>query len=136
MANLSLRGTLLIPSGPEHDPERMHLHVICTEPDDDGLQLLVPISSMPAGPFDRTCTLARHEHRFLRKPSYANYRDVETVTRDALVVGIADKTFVPRPDVNPQTFLKIVRGIVASKRTPYLYKAFYLDRFVGTKVAA
>lgn len=136
MGNLFRRGTLLIPSGPEHDRERLHLHVICTDPDREGLQLVVPVCSMPAGAFDGTCTLSPHEHRFIRKPSYVNYRDIEVVGHDDLVSGVEEELFMPRPDLNPQAFLKVVRGITASRRTPYLYKAFFVERSVETKAAA
>lgn len=39
------KGTLLIPSGPTHDPDKKHLFVVCTDACAEGRHLLVPINS-------------------------------------------------------------------------------------------
>lgn len=39
------KGTLLIPSGPTHDPDKKHLFVVCTDVCAEGRHLLVPINS-------------------------------------------------------------------------------------------
>lgn len=66
------RGTLLIPSGPSHDPDRKHLHVVCNDAREDGTHLLVSISSWRSNG-DPTCQLQSHEHDFLDRLSFVEY---------------------------------------------------------------
>ena len=67
--------TLLIPSGPEHDPDRMHLFVVLTNPFDDrgdGVQrvLLVSLSTVHDHKnHDPACVLEAGEHRFVKHES-------------------------------------------------------------------
>ena len=63
-------GTLLIPSGPSHDPDLKHLHVVCNDTDDDGNNLIVPVASWTNDLCDDTCILLPHEHDFVRHKSW------------------------------------------------------------------
>ena len=69
------KATLLIPSGPDHDPERHHLFVILTDPQpDSNTVLLVSLSTLRrALPHDATCVIAAGEHPFVRRNSYVFY---------------------------------------------------------------
>ena len=134
--NLFKRGTLLIPSGPAHDPERMHLFVICSDPDDDGRQLVVPCCSIKNDLHDRTCVLGIHDHRWIIKPSFVNYRHAEIIAQDQLATGVAQEKFCPKNDMNLQTFLRVTNGIPRSRATPALIKAYYLAGKAGQRIAA
>ena len=59
--NFFRAGTLLIPSGPAGDPDRMRLPVICTDPDLKGPQILVSVSTFEKGD-DATCILLPKQH--------------------------------------------------------------------------
>ena len=118
------KGTLLIPSGPSNDPERMHLHVVCTDPCPDGKQLLLPICSY-VSPCDLTCVLEAHEHTWLKKKSYVLYAKAEIVSCAAINLGIQEKKFIPKDDCNGQTFLKIKNGICNSKHTTLKVRLFF-----------
>lgn len=125
MAAFYKRGTLLIPSGPSHDPDRLHLHIICTDPDADGKQLIVSMCTKANAPFDDTCILQKHEHTFLKHESYVLYRKAKIILQSALVNGVNAKLFVPKDDVNGQAFLKITNGICASPQTAKKIKSYF-----------
>ena len=134
--NLFRRGTLLIPSGPMHDPDRMHLHIICSDPDHEGLQLVVPCCSIKDRPYDPTCTLGVHEHAWITRPSFINYGHSEIIAQARLVDGVARQKFHPKADMNLQTFLRVTNGIPRSKRTPPEVKAYYLEGRTKDRIAA
>ena len=125
MANFYKKGTLLIPSGPSHDPDRMHLHIICTDPDEKGKQLIVSVSKKTSAPCDNTCVLQSHEHSFLSQESYIFYRKARIIDQTALINGVNAKLFAFKDDVNGQTFLKVTNGICASPQTPRKIKAYF-----------
>lgn len=119
------KGTLLIPSGPSHDSERKHLHVICTDCDNEGKQLIVSVSSKTNSPCDETCLLQIHEHEFLDRVSYVFYRKAKIVSQSSLVNGVEQNIFIPRDDMNGQTFLRIKSGICRSPQTPNKIKKYF-----------
>jgi hypothetical protein len=121
---IARKGTLLIVSGPRHDPKRKHLHVVCTDPDEAGNVVLVPICSVPAGPHDTTCLLQHHEHVFLTKPSFIKYAHAEIYKAEALATGVRRKIILPDKDLNGQSFLKVVAGICRSPLTPRKIKRY------------
>jgi hypothetical protein len=120
------RGSLLIPSGPSHDPGRMHLFVICTNPCDEGNQVIVPIDSWINSLCDPTCIVNAYEHRFIRKKSFVLYRKARIENQLTLLDGIDQGYFTPHDDFNGQTFLKIKNGLCKSNQTPRKVK-LYLD---------
>jgi len=129
--SLFKRGTLLIPSGPSHDPDRKHLHIICTDPDECDEQLLVSVCSVRDDLYDRTCVLLPHEHEFLRKKSFVYYAKATILDQGSLSEGLERRKFDPHEDLNSQTFLRVTRGILISKRSTPRVKQFYqlsLDR--------
>ncbi|ROT94033.1 hypothetical protein EB810_13185 [Altererythrobacter sp. FM1] len=126
-ANLFRRGTLLMPSGPANDPWRKHLHIICTDPDEEGRQLLVPICSIRNDFYDRTCELWAGAHSTVHHPSYVAYRHAALGRHDLLRIRVEERVLVPREDLNGQDFLRVTRGITISKHTPGKIKAHYTE---------
>ncbi len=67
-------------SGPDHDPDRMHLFVVLTDPlcnFDDGIRkvLLVSLSSIHDDLYhDSACILEPGEHPFVKRDSYVVYQ--------------------------------------------------------------
>lgn len=118
------KGTVLIPSGPSHDPDRLHLHVVCTEPDDGGMQLIVSISSLTNKFCDNACVLLAHEHAFLNRESYVFYRNARLVKKEALDNGVSSNLFKPHDSFNGQAFLKIMKGFCTSKQSPKKIKVY------------
>lgn len=124
-ANLLKKGSLLIPSGPNHDPDKKHLHIICTDPDDQGKQLIVSVSSKTDAPCDDTCILQPNEHEFLKRESYVFYRKAIIIEHSSLVNGVNSNLFKPKADINGQTFLKVTKGICNSIQTPKKIKVYF-----------
>jgi hypothetical protein len=61
----------LVPSGPR---DLLHLHIVLTEADADGMHLVATVSSVKEGiEHDKTCVLPVGEHAFITKPSYVVY---------------------------------------------------------------
>lgn len=121
---IAKKGTLLIVSGPKHDPDRKHLHVICTDPDKDGNVLIVGICSVTKAPYDTTCVLQPHEHEFLKHDSYVLYANATLVSVDNLHRGIEANAIVVHQDMNGQTFLRVRNGVCRSKHTPRKIKKY------------
>lgn len=115
-----------MPSGPKDDPDRLHLYVVCTDPDEDGDQLIVSISTRSNEFCDDACILQAHEHDFLRHESYVFYRKAKLAKAEALNNGVASKLFTPHADFNAQAFLKILKGFCNSLQCPRKIKK-YLD---------
>lgn len=69
------RATLLVPSGPEQDPNRKHLFILLTDPQPpDQSMLLVGVASIYNDiPHDSTCYLYPGDHPFIRRKSYVYY---------------------------------------------------------------
>lgn len=115
-----------MPSGPSHDPDRRHLHVVCNDTDADGNNLLVPIATWKNPLCDGTCILLPHEHPWLKKPkSYVMYRNAGVYEAQALQRGVVSSKIVVEDDCNGQVFLKIRNGICASPHTPRKIKGYY-----------
>jgi hypothetical protein len=73
------RATLLIPSGPAHDPLRKHLHIVLNDPYPDSTLalkvLVVSVMSIPSSNiYDPSCTLFPGEHPFVVNHSYVAYQ--------------------------------------------------------------
>ena len=115
---------MLIVSGPRHDPDRKHLHVICTDPDPQGNVLIVGVCSVTAARHDATCILQAHEHDFLKHPSYAFYARAEVVSAAALASGVAKQVITVHSDMNGQVFLRVKNGICRSPLTPRKIKKY------------
>lgn len=124
---LSERAALLIPSGPHHDPNKKHLHAVCTDPDADGYVLVVGIASYTSDLCDQTCVLQQHEHSWLNRQSYVLYRKAGILLAAALHAKILNGEVVRQPDFNAQVFLRIKNGVCRSKQTPRKIKR-YLNR--------
>lgn len=118
-------GTLLIPSGPSHDAARPHLHVVCNDTDDAGLNLLVSVTSWTNNLCDPTCRLEAHEHPWLTHSSYILYRKAEVREATKLDAGIRQGLFTVQQVMNAQTFLRIRNGVCASPQTPRKIKRYF-----------
>lgn len=111
-------GTLLIPSGPYHDPDRKHLFVICNDECESGNHIVVPINSWTGDRCDETCRLAAYEHAFLRHESFVLYRKAEIKPALSLRNGVQQGVFTLHDPMNAQTFLRVKNGVCRSIHTP------------------
>ncbi len=117
-------GTLLIPSGPSK-----HLFVILTDRCQDGMHLLVSLSTIKPGRFhDNACIVEPGEHRFVKRPSFIEYRRPRRDTASHLVTCVNGWTFTPHDDVTDAVFKRICHGIHESKFIPQGMKRYYEEQ--------
>lgn len=117
-------GTLLIPSGPSHDPDRKHLFIVCTDPCEEGKQLLVGVTTWVNDQCDDACILEPHEHEFLNRKSFILYRAARIEEATTLDNGVREGKFQLRAAMNAQTFLRVKNGVCRSKQTPRKIKKY------------
>jgi len=120
------KATLLMPSGPEHDPDRMHLFIVLTDPiTGKKLVLIASLSSIYDGvPYDRTCILEAGEHQFIRHRSYIDYSKLTIVEAGKLSKGVQTGVFSNKGPMSEDIVNRIVDGVFVSKRTPREAKVF------------
>lgn len=118
------KAALLIPSGPSHDPNRKHLHIVCVDPDENGDVVIVSISTYTSALCDGTCILQANDHPWLRHESYVLYRSAEIVPAERLAERIIDGSVSIQVDLNAQAFLRVRNGLCASPHTKRKIKRF------------
>lgn len=116
------KGTLLIPSGPSHNPELRHLHIVCTDPDTNGRVVLVSVTTLSNNLCDQTCVLQPYDHEWLRHPSYVLYRKARFEHAKDLDEGIRSGSLEVRSDINSAAFLRVFKGLCRSTATPRFIK--------------
>lgn len=124
------RATLLVPSGPAHDPLRKHLHIVMNDPYPDASQalkvLVVSVCSIPPNNiYDSSCSLFPGEHPFVVAPSYVLYQKAQLQDPVNLEAKVVAHEFVAKPILDANTFGYVVQGLQDSPYTaPYLLKYF------------
>jgi len=116
------RATVLIPSGPAHDPNRFHLHVVMNDPvaDRNGQQKVIVVSVtsiQPGMSYDTSCTLFPGEHPFVRNDSYVLYARAHLVDPSSLAAKVQAGQYIAKPNLNPKTFQYVVDGLLDSPYT-------------------
>ena len=118
-------GTLLIPTGPSHDPDRRHLHVVCNDTDEKGNNLIVPVASWTNDLCDNTCILQPHDHGFIRHKSWLVYRNAVVKAAERLEHGIREHLLLRHDDMNQAAFLRVRNGISRSPHTKRKIKVYF-----------
>ena len=119
------KGTILIPSGTDANPDKNHLHIICNDPCANGQVLLVSISSVnPNSIPDETCFLNAGDHRFIKHKSFVKYSKSRLYYADNLLSGLNASKFKLYDPVVEYIFLKIKHGIIRSIHTPRKIKQY------------
>ena len=126
------RATLLIPSGPDHDPDRLHLHVVLNNPEKPSREvLLVCVTSANVGAApDPACLISAGEHKFVSHDSCVAYRFAAIVSADAIEQRVKEGLFKPHQIVSTELFERIVDGVFSSKFIAPKFRHFlrgYLD---------
>lgn len=124
----SRRATLLIPSGPLHDADRKHLHIVLNDPIDfgDGPRVLVvAVCSIPsAGGYDPSCTLFPGEHPFVVRDSVVMYRFCQIVDPASLEQKVDAGLFVAKPLLDEKVFAHVIQGLHDSPSAALKFKTF------------
>ena len=125
------RATLLIPSGPAHDPERKHLFIVLTDPaqllDYSGKQsLLVGVATLQADlPHDPTCLLHAGDHEFIRHRSYVHYARALIEPSQSILNGVKKGVLVPKATLVDDIFARVCKGLAESRFTAKRTISFY-----------
>lgn len=125
------RATLLIPSGPAHDPDRKHLFIILTDPVADPVNsgrvsvLLISLSTLEiALPHDPTCILRSGDHPFITRDSYVSYRTSRIQETVKIINGVASGVLVAKELMDSGIVDRICDGL-DSYQTPEKIKRFF-----------
>lgn len=120
------RATLLIPSGPANDPNRLHLFILLTDPiTEEKLVLLCPVSTLyPDKWHDPTCILDNTDHEFIQHRSFVNYSKARIITAAKLDNGVKNNLFKAKATVSEEVYVRICEGLFASRFTTLEVKTF------------
>jgi hypothetical protein len=125
------RATLLIPSGPAHDPERKHLFIVLTDPAqvagfDAKHSLLVGVSSVQADiPHDPACILHAGDHSFIRHRSFVQYAYSRILPSQGIFNGVKKGILVPKELLDDALFAHVCKGLFESRFTAPKMVSFY-----------
>lgn len=120
------KATLLMPSGPAADPNRLHLFVILTDPCPRGANLLVSVSSVREGRFhDPACIVEAGEHRRIKVRSWVEYRLTRAVLCAALIKGEAAWLYRPDEPITDELHRRMCGGLMASDHCPPRLRRYF-----------
>jgi hypothetical protein len=126
------KATLLMPSGPRDDPERLHLWVVLTDPCALEANIIVSLCTLHQDRYhDPSCVLEAGEHRRIKVRSWANYRLARAVHSNNLVKGEAAWLYRIDAPVSDAVYERLCAGLLASEHT-----AIRLRRYFEGKAAA
>lgn len=125
------RATLLVPSGPQQNPDQKHLFILLTDPVPSAAGgkdvLLVGVSSVRQGQYhDPACLLYPGDHPFLVRQSFVNYRMARIEDAQKLVNGVKQGVLTPRDTLAGEIFARVCYGLEQSQHTAPKILAFYL----------
>lgn len=125
------RATLLVPSGPDNDPDRKHLFILLTDPADaetgDRAVLMVSLSSIKPGlPHDPACRVYPGDHPFVKRDSFVVYQKARIEEAYKVLRGVKDGKLVPHDPMDSAVFARICKGLEDSRLTPPKVLRFYL----------
>lgn len=119
------KGTLLIPSGTYHDPDRKHLFIICAANDNRDALFLATLAKWRNSLCDDTCILYAGEHPFIKAKSYIMYRNTRVERTDVIKNGIENGDIIPKDPFESGPFWRICYGVRVSKQTPRKLKNLF-----------
>ena len=125
------RATLLVPSGPAHDPDQKHLFILLTDPAqvlgyEDKHSLLVGVATMHAGiPHDPACKLHAGDHSFIKHKSFVFYAGARIEASQKLVDGVKRGIFSHQGMLAEDIFARVCHGLTLSRSTTPKILAFY-----------
>lgn len=129
------RATLHIPgTGPKHDPERGHLHVILTDQDENKQNLLVGICSY-YDRCDKACILEKG-HLFIKHKSFVFYAEADVVPADMLHNCVKENIITYEGLFDEPEFQRICNGLLKSAFIRPRVKKYYQAHLAKLAAAA
>ncbi len=102
----------------------MHLHIVCNDTCERGLNLLVPVSSFWDG-CDATCELDVGDHEFIQHLSFVFYANSKLYRAEQIIRGLDKRIVVRKPDLAEKIFQRVARGICDLPDTPRKIKTYF-----------
>lgn len=122
------RGTILIPSGPSHDPDRKHLFIVLTDPSPTAADvLMVNVSSLRPG-HDPACQLYAGDHPFIKRDSFIEYALARIELAQAIENGVTKRALIPHADLDGAIFARVCHGLTVSRFAKPRVVAYYRAR--------
>lgn len=122
---LSVGATILIPSGPDRDPNRKHLHIVIARNVGPPAQVLtVPVCSLGSHHHDDTTVLRTGAHPFIRHDSYIKYSAARIDNEAAMRRGIQSRLFETKENFRQDVLMRIRDGLRYSRFTKPFAKTF------------
>lgn len=118
-------GTLLIPSGPAENPNIRHLHIVCTDPCAQQMQLVVSVTSWKNDLCDGTCILDNGDHPWVVHKSWVLHRAARIEPTSTLENGIHQGMFEVREVMTNDVFGRVLSGVCASPHTKRGIKKYF-----------
>lgn len=114
------KATLLVTSGPAHDPERKHLFILLTHGlgEEDEVLMVSLQSIVDQLQQDDSCVVEPGEHLFVRHGSFVRYDKCRKVAANKLVQAVGNGTMIPHDQVSDALFERICSGLKLSTHTP------------------
>lgn len=118
--------TLLMPSGPPGDPDRLHLWILLSDPCALEAHLLVNVSSLRDDRFhDPACVIEPGEHKRITSRSWIEYRRARIELSSTLIKGEAAWFYRMSEPVSDSLFERICNGLLESELTPLRMKRYF-----------
>ena len=120
------KSTLLIPSGPEDDPDRKHWHVLMTDPQPgNGELLLVCACSVIIGRWhDPSCVLTPADHAFFNRNSFIAYHHAALEPAASVLSKVNKRLYIPQAPITEAVYQRIATGLLQSKHANPAIKNF------------
>jgi len=125
---LRRRATVLMMSGPRHDPDRKHLFVLLTNPCLIENSVLMVVISSRRPNYDPSCELNVGDHEFVRHPSFVEYAHGRIQLVAGLERGLRDGTLHEKAEFAAAIFQRICAGLVASPFTAKRLITYYQNQ--------
>lgn len=110
------KATVLVVSGPNHDPNRKHLFVLLTHGlGEDERILMVSVSTFDSAlPCDTSCVIEAGEHPFVRHRSWIRYDRPKYLPAAKILRAVESGVFIPRDPVSDALYERICDGLMRS----------------------
>jgi hypothetical protein len=97
---------------------KFHLFFIISEEDDDGMHIVVNVTSIDATiSYDKTCVLNAGDHEFITHSSYIAYELATEMHKNRIDGNIAKKIFQQKKAATAELISKICEGLKTSPFT-------------------
>jgi len=110
---------------PLHSSIAYHLFIVITDPDKDRNYLIVPVVTLKNDWQDKSCTLKKGDHPFIKHESCINYAKAKKLNYTEIYNGIQKGIFIKKEDVSPEVLKKIQDGCRITNKLPNKFKCFF-----------